>query len=76
MNHAFTLLVSGIDPTGNYEDMLYEAGCDDALIAFVDGKFYLDFDREAVSFDAAVGSARQDIARADGQVERVMVPPG
>jgi hypothetical protein len=76
MNHAFTLLVSGIDPTGNYEDKLYEAGCDDALIALVGGKLYLDFDRDAVSFDAAISSARQDVERAGGKVEEVVFPPG
>jgi hypothetical protein len=36
--------VSGIE-TGreNYEDALYEAGCDDALIAVVNGTMFLDF---------------------------------
>ena len=49
MNHAFTLEVAGIDiARDNYEDALYEAGCRDALIAVVDGKMFLDFDREAV----------------------------
>jgi hypothetical protein len=44
MNYAFTLEVSGID-TGreDYDDALYEAGCDDALIAVVNGKMFLDF---------------------------------
>lgn len=76
MTHAFTLLVSGIEPAGDYEDRLYEAGCKDALVAVVGGKLYLDFDRDAASFDAAVQSARQDVERAGGRVEDVMPPPG
>lgn len=76
MNHAFTLRVSGIDPTGDYEDRLHDAGCDDALVAVVGGTVYLDFDRDAASFDAAVRSAQQDVERAGGRVEAVMPPPG
>ena len=76
MNHSFTLRVSGIDTTGNYEDRLYDAGCDDALVAVVDGQLYLDFDRDAADFDAAVQSAQKDVESAGGRVEAVMPPPG
>lgn len=76
MNHAFTLRISGIDITGNYEDRLYEAGCNDALVAVVGGKLRLDFDREAASFEAAVNAARQDVERAGGRVDDVVPPPG
>ena len=55
MNHVFTLEVSGIDPTRDgYEDALFDAGCDDALIAVIDNTLYLDFDQDAPSFEAAV----------------------
>ncbi len=76
MNHAFTLRVSGIETAGNYEDRLFDAGCNDALVAVVGGKLYLDFDRDAASFDAAVQSAQRDVERAGGHVEAVMPPPG
>ncbi|HVC57205.1 MAG TPA: hypothetical protein VND95_14705 [Stellaceae bacterium] len=76
MTHAFTLRVSGIDITGNYEDRLYEAGCDDALVAVVGGKLRLDFDREGASFEAAVNAARRDVERAGGHVDGVVPPPG
>ena len=76
MSHAFTLQVSGIDMTGNYEDRLYDAGCSDALIAVLGQSLYLDFDRDAATFDAAVRSARQDVERAGGQVVGVTPPPG
>ncbi len=76
MSHAFTLRVSGIDISGNYEDRLYEAGCSDALVVVVDGQLYLDFDRQGPSFEAAVKSAQADVERAGGHVEAVQAPPG
>ena len=76
MSHLFTLHVRGIDPRrDDYEDTLFEAGCDDALIAVVDDVLYLDFDREASSFDAAVTSAKKSVDRAGGHVVRVMPTP-
>ena len=56
--YSFTLHVAGLN-TGNdyYEDALYNAGCTDALIAVVDGDVFIDFDRQAPSYDSAVQSA-------------------
>jgi hypothetical protein len=73
MTHfAFTVQVSGIKTDeGRYEDALYEAGCADALVAVVDGEMFLDFDREAPSFESAVASAKRDVAEAGGQVVKV-----
>ena len=75
MSHLFTIQVSGIDLNRDYEDVLHGAGCDDALIAVVDDVVYLDFAREAPSFDQAVESAKRDVARAGGQVVRIMPTP-
>jgi len=76
MNFAFTLEVSGID-TGreNYEDGLYEAGCDDALIAVVNGSLFLDFHRDGLSFQDAVKSASHDVELAGGKVVKVVAIP-
>ena len=76
MNYAFTLEVSGID-TGreNYEDALYEAGCDDALIAVVNDTMFLDFHRDGLSFQDAVRSASHDVELAGGKVVRVVSTP-
>jgi hypothetical protein len=76
MNYSFTLEVSGID-TGreNYEDALYEAGCDDALIAVVNGSMFLDFHRDGSSFESAVESASRSIELAGGEVIRVVPIP-
>ena len=76
MNHAFTLRVTEIDTTGSYEDRLYDAGCDDALVVVAGGRLLLDFDREAASFEAAVQSATKDVERAGGRVVEVTPPPG
>ena len=64
MNDTFTLEVAGIDPNRDgFEDALYDAGCTDALIAVIDGKVFLDFDREGPSFQQAVNSARRGRGR-------------
>jgi hypothetical protein len=69
MNYAFTLEVSGIG-TGreNYEDALFEAGFDDALVAVVDGAMFLDFHRDGLSFEDAVKSASRNVELAGGQL--------
>ena len=76
MSHSFTLEVAGIDTARErYEDFLYQAGCCDALIAVIGGTLFLDFDREATSFEAAVGSARRDVEAAGGRVVRMLPTP-
>lgn len=70
--YSFTVQVSGIDTKGErYEDALYRAGCTDALVAVIDGKLFLDFDREAPSYERAVASAREAIEEAGGRVENI-----
>lgn len=60
--YQFTLVLKGVDEnTSELEDSLYKAGCDDALINFLDGAVYLDFDREAASLKEAVISANKDV---------------
>ncbi len=76
MSYSFTLEVSGIDTRReNYEDALFEAGCDDALIAVVDGTLFLDFHRDRSSFEEAVKSASHDVELAGGKVVRVIPLP-
>ncbi len=60
--HQFVLVLDNEnEKTPNLEDRLFEAGCDDALINFRDGKVYLDFDRKASSLDKAINSAIKDL---------------
>jgi hypothetical protein len=72
MRYSFTVRVSGLssDPD-QYEDALYKAGCDDALVAVIDGAIFLDFDREAPSFEEAVRAATLNIEKAGGRVAEV-----
>ncbi|MGH7093615.1 MAG: hypothetical protein ACREFB_08795 [Stellaceae bacterium] len=73
---GFTMQVTGIDTTGeNYEDTLYEAGCNDALVLVQDGRLFLDFHRSGATFDDAVKSAASSIARAGGKVEEISPLP-
>lgn len=72
--HNFVLVLSGVsEPDSQLEDGLFEAGCDDALIAFRNGVGYLEFDRRAPSLDAAIRSAVRDVERADGRLAVVAV---
>ena len=63
--HRFTLVLTGISEVSTeIEDALFEAGCDDALLWTRDGVAYLDFDREAASYQEAVQSAIADVQAA------------
>jgi hypothetical protein len=72
MYHSFTLHVAGISVAGDhYEDVLFEAGCDDALVGVAGGAIFLDFDREAPSFEEAVNSAVKNVEQAGGKVVKI-----
>lgn len=72
MMYSFTLKVTGINPNNEYyEDALHDAGCADALVAVVDGDLFLDFSRQAQSYELAVRSATDDVRKAGGLVVNV-----
>lgn len=57
-NFEFALYAEGLDHTADdFEDRIYEAGCDDASISYQQGRIILDFYREAADLDEALGSA-------------------
>ena len=67
--HEFTVTATGLPVDGaEWEYAFYEAGCDDATVMLTGGHFLLFFDREAVSYDDAVRTAREDIERAGAKV--------
>ena len=69
MRYSFTVRVAGLNTDNEfYEDALYNAGCTDALIAVIDGDVFIDFDRQAPSYDLAVQSATRAVEKAGGQV--------
>jgi hypothetical protein len=44
--HNFVLVLSGVtEPDSQLEDGPFEAGCDDAVLAFRNGVGYVEFDR-------------------------------
>jgi hypothetical protein len=75
--YAFTLLIAGVrEVTDELEDALYGGSCRDALLSQVAGHIYLDFDREAESWTAAIMSAIEDVEGCGMKlrVARVLTP--
>lgn len=65
--HEFTMIVEGPDlQDDGVINALYEAGCDDGLIGRTDSTQYLDFGREADTFEEAVFSAIADVESVAG----------
>jgi len=70
--HRFTLILADVSKIDEQlEDRVFEAGCDDALLAERDGVVYLDFDRSASSFEGALRSAMDDVESCGMEVARV-----
>lgn len=69
--YNFAIIASGLDPEmDGFEDLFFEAGCDDATISFQKGAIIVEFSREAVTFSAAVISAYTAVLCAGAKVER------
>lgn len=69
MNYQFTLVLGGASPdTPNFEDKLFETGCDDALVCFCGNTPYLEFDRDADSANMAICSAIEAVQSAGYRV--------
>lgn len=74
--HEFSIIASGLDPSqDNALDRFYEAGCDDATIAFQKGHIIADFARAAATFEDAIASAIRDVTKAGAKVERIEPDP-
>jgi predicted DNA-binding transcriptional regulator AlpA len=74
--HEFSIVASGLDPEAeDFETRFYDAGCDDATVAFQNGHIIVDFAREARSLDAAIASAVAGVHAAGAKVERVEPDP-
>lgn len=59
-----------------YEDALFEAGCDDAMLGLgINGRIGLDFAREASSSDEAMSSAIEQVKRAIPEAKLVEATP-
>lgn len=72
----FVVVASGLDPEeDDFFDRFYEAGCDDATVAFQNGHIIVDFTREAATLEDAIASAVAAVAKAGAKVERVEPDP-
>ena len=68
----FVMVVDGAEfDESNYEDKLYEAGCDDALVTVIDSIIKVEFEREGETFHDAVYSAVKDVTKAGGKVCKI-----
>ena len=75
--HHVTLIVDGPNLQDDVLiDAVFEAGCDDAAIARIDGIQHVDFDREAASLDHAILSAVADLKCIDGLEVVKIADPG
>lgn len=72
----FTIIASGLNPEAeDFETRFYDAGCDDATIAFQKGYIIVDFAREAQSIDEAIASAVANVLSAGATVEHIEPDP-
>ena len=73
MKYEFSLILTIADVTDEQADELFEAGCDDGSILSRGNVTRVQFDREAISLDAALSSAIRDVESAGLQVARVEI---
>ena len=72
----FSIIASGLDPEAeDFKSRFYDAGCDDALVAFQKGYIIIDFAREASSLEEAISSAIEAVQKAGAKVDRVEPDP-
>lgn len=72
----FTIIASGLDPEADdFEARFYDAGCDDATIAFQKGYIIVDFTRDAGSIEDAISSAVTNVISAGAVVEHIEPDP-
>jgi len=72
--YEFSLVLKGpLDLTEEIADKLFECGCDDGSPGTCHGVFTVDFHREAMSLEAAINSAIQNVREAGHEVEQVQI---
>lgn len=75
-SYEFSIIASGLDPRADdFESRFFDAGCDDATVAFQKGHIIVDFAREAASIDEAIASAIENVRAAGAQVDRIEPDP-
>lgn len=75
-DYDFTIIASGLNPAAeDFESRFYEAGCDDATIAFQNGHIIVDFTRTAETAAEAISSAVHNVRQAGAHVDRIEPDP-
>jgi transcriptional regulator with XRE-family HTH domain len=68
----FSIVASGLNhEADDFEDRFYDAGCDDATIAFTRGSIILQFAREADTLEQAIDLAIASVRKAGASVNRI-----
>lgn len=73
--HEFTLLLEGPDVLSDEVFSALDARCEDAIFGSRGGVQFADFEREAASFEQAVGSAIADVESACEGLRVIRVQP-
>ena len=74
--YEFTIIADGLDPTDEaFERRFYDAGCDDATIAYQKGVIIIDFSRESRALEEAIHSAIEQVNQTGARVIRVEPEP-
>jgi hypothetical protein len=74
--HSFSLVYSGIDDfTQQWLDALYDSGCDDATVGLQNGLVFMDFHRQAPTFQMALTSAIENVEKSRIPIRLVRVEP-
>jgi hypothetical protein len=74
--YEFSIIASGLNPQAeDFETRFYDAGCDDATIAFQKGHIIVDFAREAPSIEEAISSAVENVLSTGATIDRVEPDP-
>jgi hypothetical protein len=62
--HSFTLVLKAEGAPEDIANLLYEHGCDDALVGIQEGRTYAAFTRRGATVEDAIAAARCDVEAA------------
>jgi hypothetical protein len=75
-NYNFTLVLLNVfKDTEGLEDVLFDAGCNDALLYFRKNFVFLEFDRDANNLKEAIFSAMKEVETADIPIKVAKIQP-
>jgi hypothetical protein len=70
--HFFDIIATGLDhDASDFEQRFYDAGCDDALVAYRSGLICVSFAREAATMEEAIVSATDAVKSTGATIIRI-----